>query len=62
MAVYAAIGLRFGPRPIFLWGIVTAIAICASTLFTKQHYIADVLMGAMLAALMAFAITRRPRR
>ena len=62
VAVYAAIGLRFGPRPIFLWGIITAIAICASTIFTKQHYIADVVTGAMLAALMAFAITRRPKR
>lgn len=62
MAVYAAIGLRFGPRPIFLWGIITPIAICASTIFTKQHDIADVVTGAMLAALMAFAITRRPKR
>jgi membrane-associated phospholipid phosphatase len=62
VAVYAAIGLRFGPRPLFLWGIVTAIAICASTIFTKQHYIADVVMGAILAGLAAFAITRRPKR
>jgi membrane-associated phospholipid phosphatase len=62
VAVYAAIGLRFGPRRIFLWGIVTAIAICASTIFTKQHYIADVVMGAILAALAAYAITRRPKR
>lgn len=62
VAVYAAIALRAAPRPIFLWGIMTAVAICASTIFTKQHYLADVAMGAILAALAAYAITRRLRR
>ena len=62
VAVYAAIGLRFGPRPLFVWGVATALAVCVSTLFTKQHYIADVVVGAMLAGLMAFAITRRRKR
>jgi membrane-associated phospholipid phosphatase len=59
VAVYAAIGLRFASRRLFVWGIATAVAICASTIFTKQHYLADVAAGAVLAALMAFAIGRR---
>ena len=62
VAVYSAIGLRFGPRPLFLWGIFTATAICASAIFTKQHYLADVVTGVMLAGLTAFAVTRRPKR
>lgn len=61
IAVYAAIGLRFArSRALFVWGIVTATLICASTVLTHQHYIADVLSGAVLAALCAFG-TRRKR-
>ncbi len=62
VAIYAAIALRGAPRPIFVWGICTATAICVSTILTKQHYLADVAMGAILAALAAYAITRRPSR
>lgn len=58
VAVYAAIGLRFASRPIFAWGIASAAAICLSTLLTKQHYVVDVVTGAMLAALVSFAMRR----
>ena len=60
VAVYAAIGLRFASRRLFVWGVCTAIAICLSTIFTKQHYLVDVAAGAALAGLAAFAIARRP--
>ena len=59
VAVYSAIGLRFASRRLFVWGVVTATAICVSTVLTKQHYLADVAAGAVLAALTAYAITRR---
>ncbi|MDB4937592.1 MAG: hypothetical protein JWP87_4564 [Labilithrix sp.] len=59
VAVYAAIGLRFTSRRLFLWGIATAVAICASTILTKQHYLADVAAGVVLAGLAAYAIARR---
>ena len=61
VAVYAAIGLRFASRRLFVWGICTAAAICASTIFTKQHYLIDVAAGAALAGLAAYAIARRAR-
>jgi hypothetical protein len=59
VAVYAAIGLRAASRPLFVWGIATAIAICVSTVMTRQHYVADVLAGAVLAGLMSWAMARR---
>lgn len=59
VAVYAAIGLRFASRRLFAWGIVTAIGVCVSTVLTKQHYVLDVLAGAVLAALTAWAMSRR---
>jgi membrane-associated phospholipid phosphatase len=61
VAVYAALGLRFASPRLFGWGAVTATAICVSTVLTKQHYVADVAAGAALAALAAYAITRRTR-
>jgi len=61
IAVYAAIGLRFSPsRPLFYWGIVTALLICVSTVVTHQHYVADVLSGAVLAVLAAIGTRRKP--
>lgn len=57
-AVYAAIGLRFASTRLFVWGIVTATLICVSTVMTKQHYVADVFAGAVLAGLSALATTR----
>ncbi|XVG94911.1 phosphatase PAP2 family protein [Eubacteriales bacterium KG127] len=52
------IGLRgtTAPRWYKLFSFVTAIAICASTQFTKQHYIVDVLGGIILAEI-AFGIS-----
>jgi membrane-associated phospholipid phosphatase len=62
IAVYAAIGLRFArSRPLFLWGIVTAALICLSTVLTRQHYVADVASGAVLAALCAYGTQRKAR-
>ena len=58
-SLYAAIGLRFASRRVFAWGIVTASAICVSTILTKQHYVIDVAAGAALAGLTAYAVARR---
>lgn len=62
IAVYAAIGLRFSrSRLLFVWGIVTAVLICISTVMTHQHYVADVASGTVLAALAAFGTQRKTR-
>jgi membrane-associated phospholipid phosphatase len=62
IAVYAAIGLRFArSRWLFVWGIVTAALICISTVMTRQHYVADVASGAVLAALCAYGTQRKVR-
>lgn len=61
IAVYAAIGLRFSSRLLFGWGIVTAFLVCISTVLTHQHYVADVLSGAVLAALCAYGTAIRKR-
>lgn len=58
VATYAALGMRAAPRPFFYWSVAAAIAICISTVLTRQHYVADVLSGAIVAALLAWA-TRR---
>jgi membrane-associated phospholipid phosphatase len=62
VAVYSAIALRIASRRLFAWGIFSAVAICVSTVMTKQHYVADVAGGAVLAALAAYAMRRRPVR
>lgn len=59
VAVYSAIALRFTSRRLFAWGIFSAVAICVSTVMTKQHYVADVAGGAVIAALAAYAMRRR---
>jgi membrane-associated phospholipid phosphatase len=59
IAIYSAIALRFGSRAMFAWGVFTAAAICVSTVMTKQHYVADVVAGAVLAGLAAFAVRRK---
>lgn len=62
IAVYAAIGLRFGRSlRLFIWGIITAIMICISTVLTRQHYVADVASGALLAAIAAYMTQRKTR-
>lgn len=61
IAVYGAIGLGFsGSRSLFVWGIASAIAICVTTVLTRQHYVADVAAGAALA-LVAGALVHRRR-
>jgi membrane-associated phospholipid phosphatase len=62
IAVYSAIAFRHASRRLFAWGIFSAIAICVSTVMTKQHYVADVAGGAVLAALASYAMRRRPVR
>jgi membrane-associated phospholipid phosphatase len=62
VAVYAAIGMRFAARPLFVWSVLSAAAICLSTVMTKQHYVADVFAGAVLAALAAYATRRRDEK
>lgn len=62
IAVYSAIGLRFASRRMFAWGVFSAVAICVSTVMTKQHYVADVAAGAVLAAIAAYAMRRRRAR
>jgi hypothetical protein len=62
VAVYAAIMLRAASRRLFVWGVATAAAICVSTVFTKQHYLADVAVGSALAALVALAVRYSARR
>ncbi|MBX3209959.1 MAG: phosphatase PAP2 family protein [Labilithrix sp.] len=62
IAVYAAAGLRLArSRALFAWGIVTAVLICISTVMTRQHYVADVASGAVLAALCAYGTQRGAR-
>ena len=59
IAVYAALGLRLARSPqLFHWGVFTAVLICASTVLTHQHYLADVASGAVLAILAAIATQR----
>jgi membrane-associated phospholipid phosphatase len=60
IAVYAAIGLRHASARLFAWGVFSAAAICVSTVMTKQHYVLDVAAGAVLAAIAAYAMRRRP--
>lgn len=59
IAVYAAIGLRFSSRLLFWWGVVTAVLVCLSTVLTHQHYVADVLSGAVLAGLCGYGTRLR---
>ncbi len=61
VATYAAIGMRAAPRPFFVWSVVSAVAICVSTVLTRQHYVADVLGGAVIASLLAWATRESPR-
>lgn len=61
IAIYAGLALRFASRRLFVWGMLTALAICLSTIMTKQHYVADVAGGAVLAAIIAWAVGRRRR-
>ncbi len=59
VAVYAAIGMQHASRRLFAWGIMSATLVCISTVMTKQHYVADVAAGAVLAAIAYAAIARK---
>ena len=59
IAIYSAIAMRFASRATFVWGALTAIAICVSTVMTRQHYVADIAAGAVLASLAAYAVRRK---
>jgi hypothetical protein len=59
IAVYAAIGMQHASRRLFAWGIMSATLVCISTVMTKQHYVADVAAGAVLAAIAYAAIARK---
>lgn len=58
LALYAAVALRVVSRRLFWWGMATAAAVSIGVMFVKQHYLADVAMGNMLAAILAWAIAR----
>ena len=49
VSLLAALALCESGRAVGVWAILTALAIAASTVFTKQHYIVDVLSGFALA-------------
>lgn len=58
ITLYAAIALRKVSRALFWWGFFTAAIVTLAVLYVKQHYLADTGMGNMLAALMAWAVSR----
>lgn len=58
LALYAAVSVRVVSKRLFWWGMATAAAISVGVMYVKQHYLADVAMGNMLAAILAWAITR----
>ncbi len=58
ITLYAAIAFRKVSRALFWWGFFTAGLVTFAVMYTKQHYLADTGMGNMLAALMAWAVTR----
>lgn len=58
ITLYAAIALRKVSRALFWWGFFTAAIVTFAVLYVKQHYLADTGMGNMLAALMAWAVSR----
>jgi len=49
VALLAALALRESGRAVGIWGLATAIGIAVSTVYTKQHYIVDVLAGFSVA-------------
>lgn len=48
--IIALLWSRWKPKFRWVW-LVLALAVCLSTLFTKQHYVLDVLSGTLLALL-----------
>ncbi len=56
VALLAALALLESDRRLGVWGVVTALSIGASTVFTKQHYIVDALAGFALAGVTHWAV------
>ncbi len=57
VAIVSAIALwRSSNRKLGVWGALTALLIGTSTLFTKQHYILDVIAGYALGSITYWAI------
>lgn len=61
MALFAAVTLWRTERRLGIWAILTAIAIGASTLLIKQHYLVDILAGYLLGGVAAWLVARRLR-
>lgn len=57
MAAMSALMIHETRRPLGTWMILTALAIGAATVLTRQHYLVDVVTGYLLGG-GAFAITR----
>ena len=47
-------GRREIPRWFRIYSLITAVLICASTVFVKQHYVLDIVTGAALAIIVFF--------
>lgn len=58
VAILSAVALFRDNRKFGIWAILTALIIGASTLFTKQHYIVDMLAGYTLGLLVYWTVYR----
>lgn len=58
IVLYAAIAFRKVSKVLFWWGFATAALVTVAVLSVRQHYLGDTGMGNMLAALMAWAVSR----
>jgi hypothetical protein len=61
MLVLAFLSLYFYKRKIALWLAVPMLLSCASVLFTKQHYILDVIAAIPLALIAFMVVTKNGR-
>jgi PAP2 superfamily len=61
MLILAFLSMYFWKRKVALWLSVPILLSCASVLFTKQHYILDV-VAAVPVALIGFAVTTKNER
>jgi len=65
VAMLAALAILESDRRLGVWAVATAVGIGVSTMYTKQHYLVDVLAGFTLAGLTWWAlwwIWRNPAR
>jgi len=52
----AALALYFENRKMGIWGLLSTVAICFSTVFTKQHFVLDVVVGVLLGSGIYFLV------